>query len=117
MMKDSQNTPRLAQTALFGGEPIAVQQKEKKPETPPQPPKLAIVYGVCCRCKERPATLKSPSGNPEYIYCEQCGRSRCGVHTIADFEMEGSSGLWLDPCCIKRDLKQQNLIEEKSEEY
>lgn len=39
--------------------------------------KLSIVLGVCCKCNERPAVLKSPSGNPEYIYCEQCGRSRC----------------------------------------
>lgn len=85
-MKNNQSTPQLAQTALFGREPIAVHQKEKKPETAPQSPKLAIVYGTCCRCKEQPAVLKSPLGNPEHIYCEPCGWSRCGVHTIADFE-------------------------------
>lgn len=110
-MKDNQDTPQLAQTALFGSEPITVHQKAKKPKMPPQPPKLAIVYGVCCRCKERPAVLKSPSGNPEYIYCAGCGRSRCGMHTIADFELEAGTGLWLDPCAIKHNWKQQSLTE------
>lgn len=112
-MKHSQNTPQLAQTALFGSDSINVRQQTKKPETPPQPPKLAIVYGVCCRCKERPATLKSPSGNPESIYCTECGTSRCGVHTIADFEQEEGTGLWLDPCAIKHNWKQQNLVSEE----
>lgn len=111
MLKDSQDSPHLAQTALFGRGPIQVQQKEKKPETAPQQqPKLSIVYGVCCKCQDRPATLKSPSG--QSIYCAECGQSRCGVHTIADFELETSTGLWLDPCCVKHDWQQQSLVEE-----
>ncbi len=110
MRNDNQNTPQLAQIALFGREPITVHQKEKKPEMPPQPqPRLSVVYGTCCKCGERPATLKSPSG--KFIYCSECGRSRCGMHTIADFEWDEQTGLWLDPHCIKRNWKQQSLLE------
>lgn len=111
-MKDSQNTPQLAQTVLFGREPIAVHQKAKKPETPPQTqPRLSVVYGTCCKCGERPATLKLPSG--QSIYCLECGTSRCGIHTVRDFKQEEGTGLWLDPCCIKLNLKQQNLVSEE----
>lgn len=112
MLKDNRNTPQLAQTALFDRDPIAVYQKEKKLETPPQSqPRLSVVYGVCCKCNDRPATLKSPSG--QSIYCAECGRSRCGVHTVADFELDEETGLWLDPHCIRRTWKQQNLVSEE----
>lgn len=110
-IKHGQNTPQLAQHALFGREAIKVHQKEKKPETAPRPqPKLSIVLGVCCRCKERPAVLKSPSDNPESIYCEACGVSRCKIHTIVDF-VEDDTGRWVDPCCIRHNVQQQSLVE------
>lgn len=111
MQNDSHNMPQLAQTALFGSEPINVHQKEKKPESLPQPQKrLSVVYGTCCKCGERTATLKSPSGKA--IYCAECGTSRCGIHTVRDFEQD-ETGLWLDPCCVKHDWQQQNLVEEE----
>ena len=92
--------------------PSSVSQDNTSRIAPQSQPKLSVVYGVCCKCGDRPAVLKSPSGNPENIYCEKCGRSRCGVHTIADFELDESTGLWLDRHCVKRVWKQQNLVEE-----
>lgn len=71
--------------------------------------KLSIIYGTCCKCGDRPATLKSPSG--QSIYCARCGTSRCGIHTIADFVQEASTGLWLDPCCLRHNVQQQSLVE------
>lgn len=110
-MKHNHDSSQLAQTALFGREPIVVQQPSKKLELPPQSqPKLVVIYGTCCKCKDKPATLKSPSGNG--IYCAECGQSRCGIHTVRDFEQD-ETGLWLDPCCVKHDWQQQNLVEEE----
>jgi hypothetical protein len=78
---------------------------------PIQPP----VYGVCCRCKRQPATVKSPSGKEQEIYCEKCARSRCGRHTILDFVYSEQDGGWVDPCVVANDqrpaMTQQKLME------
>jgi hypothetical protein len=113
MRKPSHSPSNGQEIALEGFDVQSSVARDNTPKIAPQPPKLAIVYGTCCRCKKHPAVLKSPSGNPENIYCAECGRSRCGVHTIADFELEESTGIWLDPCCFKHTWKQQSLTEVK----
>jgi hypothetical protein len=101
---------------LEGFDVFASAGQDNVPRIAPQKQaKLSIVLGVCCRCKERPAVLKSPSGNPESIYCEKCGVSRCGIHTIADF-VQDDTGRWVDPCCVPCKVEQQSLVEEESEQ-
>ncbi len=68
--------------------------------------------GKCCKCPAE-ATLKSPSGNPEMIYCKRCGR--CGrkeydvingylvlrkecKYTIEDFVLHPRMKIWVCPC-------------------
>lgn len=112
MRKPSHSSPRGQATPFEGFDVFASTGQDNTPRIVPQrQTKLSIVLGVCCRCKERPAVLKSPSGNPESIYCEKCGVSRCGIHTVADFELEKRTGLWLDPCCVRHNVQQQNLVE------
>ena len=68
--------------------------------------------GTCCRCN-KPAIYLSPSGNLKSVYCQQHGRSKCGVHTIEDFVFDNKRGIWLDPCVVDKeiikDAKQQSL--------
>jgi len=111
MRKPTHSAPRGQETPLEGFDVQSSASQDNTPRIAPQTPRLSIVYGTCCRCHDQPATLKSPSGNPESIYCEKCGISRCKMHTIADFVLEESSGLWLDPCAVKSDLQQESLIE------
>jgi hypothetical protein len=110
MRKPSHSSSDGQETPLEGFDVFASASQDNVPRIAPQrQTKLSIVLGVCCRCNDRPAVLKSPS--EKYIYCAECGRSRCGVHTVVDFVQEVSSGLWLDPCCVKRDLRQQSLVD------
>lgn len=68
--------------------------------------------GKCCKCSE-PASLKSPSGNPQSVYCRRCGR--CGrkeydvingylvlreecKNTIEDFVLHPRMKIWVCPC-------------------
>lgn len=63
--------------------------------------------GPCARsgCKE-PATLASPSGNPQSIYCEKhghCGhyyidrQTFCGI-SVEHFVLYEALGIWCCPC-------------------
>lgn len=112
MKKTPHNASNRQGIALEGFDVQPSGSQDNVPGSAPQPQKrLSVVYGTCCKCKNKPATLKSPSG--QSIYCVECGTSRCGIHTVRDFKQEEGTGLWLDPCCIKIDLKQQSLTEEK----
>lgn len=110
MRRVSYSVPRGRETPLEGFDVQSSGSQDNTPSASLQSQKrLVVVYGTCCKCGERPATLKSPSGKS--FYCAECGRSRCGIHTVADFEQEESTGLWLDPCCFRHNLQQQSLIE------
>jgi len=78
---------------------------------PAQPP----VYGTCCRCKKQPATVKSPSGKEQEIYCAPCSKSKRCVHTILDFVYSEQNRGWVDPCVVANDhrheMTQQRLME------
>jgi hypothetical protein len=87
------------------------------PTKPPSPPKLTIVpkiLGKCIKCK-KDATLASPSGNPDSIYCAQCGKCTRKVYgvmkgiavlrmicstSIEKFVRHPVSGIWCCPCYL-----------------
>jgi hypothetical protein len=94
----------MIQEALFN---VPVPDAPIIPPSGTNPPMLAEPLGPCARsgCQE-PATLKSPSGNPQSIYCEQhgyCGhyyidrQARC-VGSIEDFVLHPRLNIWVCPC-------------------
>jgi hypothetical protein len=51
------------------------------PPTPPKPVALAKPLGTCCKAGcDNPATVASPSGDPQSIYCVNCGK--CGAKSV-----------------------------------
>lgn len=60
MRKPSHSASNGQETPLEGFDIQSSVGQDSTPRVTAQTPKLSIVLGVCCRCKERPAVLKSP---------------------------------------------------------
>lgn len=56
---------------------------------------------LCAVCGE-PATVASPSGNPESVYCKRhasCARPSC-TKTVEQFVLHPRMGIWCCPCIL-----------------
>jgi hypothetical protein len=88
------------------------------PPTPPKPVALAEPLGVCCKVGcDNPATVASPSGDPQSIYCKACGR--CGAksvemtalgvsvkvcgNSVEQFVLHPRMGIWCCPCMLSQE--------------
>lgn len=63
---------------------------------------------LCCQCGQRPATRASQGG--ESWYCDECCVSRCGEHSVENFEFDESISRWVDPCVTGRSTKKQQEL-------
>lgn len=81
----------------------------------PKPAIAPKILGTCVKCK-KPATLASASGNPQSIYCVNCGRCKRKVYgtmrgivvlrqecngSVEKFVKHPRLGIYVCPCVLR----------------
>jgi hypothetical protein len=68
------------------------------------------ILGKCAVC-QAPATVASPSDNPQSVYCRQhsqCIRQGCG-RSIKSFVFSDRMGIWCCPCVVAFEQKRKGV--------